>query len=210
MQAEISILRRQNTSLENTLGELKEYLTKADNRALQKAHKELETRADKAVEEGDTDAYHRAKGEMKDLEQEAKKAAPAAKPAPAPDDDPAFQGWLPENAWYDPRDEGFDAEQASFADSIAPQIGRTGLVGKSFYDRIAKEVKKKFPERYGNPRRKQAQAVEAGGRSGGNGKTQWSEVGKDGQEAFKKFVSQGVFKDTKEDREKYADDYLNG
>lgn len=215
LQADVARLTRQNTSLENTLGELKEYLTKADNRALQKARKELEAKADKAVEEGDTDAYRHAKVEMKDLEQEAKaeaKAQPAKKPAAAnPDDDPEFQGWLPDNTWYDPKDDGFDAELAAFADSVAPQIGRTGLVGKPFYERIATEVKKKFPDRFGNQRRKQAQAVEGGGRGGGgNGKTLWAEVGKDGHEAFKNFVGQGIYKDTREDREKYADVYING
>ncbi len=212
LQADVGRLTRQNTSLQNTLDELKEHLTKADNRALQKARKELEAKADRAVEEGDTDAYRGAKVEMKELEQEARaEAAPAKKAAASPDDDPAFQGWLPDNAWYDPRDDGFDAELASFADTIAPQIGRTGLVGKPFYDRIATEVKKKFPDSFGNQRRKQAQAVEGGGRSGGgNGKTLWSEVGKDGHDAFKNFVGQGIYKDTKEDREKYADVYING
>lgn len=212
LKAEISSLTRTNASLERLLGEVKNHLTKADSRAYKRALKDLEAKADKAVDEGDPDAYRSAKGEMKELEQEVKaETKPEKKSVSSPDDDPAFQGWLPDNSWYDPRDEGFDAELASFADSIAPQIARTGLVGTPFYDRIAKEVKRKFPEHFGNQRRKQAQAVESGGSGGGgNGKTLWSQVPKTDQAVFKRFVSEGLYKDTKEDREKYADVYING
>lgn len=207
LKAEVSSLKSEVRSMKQTLGEAADHLKKADQRAYAKALKDLEAKADKAVEEGDTDAYRAAKGEMKDLAQEVKAEA---KPVTQPRDDPAFQGWLPENAWYDPRGDGFDPELAGYADSIAPQIARTGLVGKPFYDRITTEMKKKFPDRFGNQRRKSAPAVEGGGSGGGgNGKTLWSQVPREDQPQFKRFVDQGLYKDTKEDREKYAEVYLN-
>ncbi len=210
LKAEITSLNRKVTSMEKTIGDAAEYMKKADARAYKKAAKDLEAKADKAVEEGDTDAYRAVKGEMKELEQEVKAEAKQA-PAQTPDDDQAFQGWLPDNAWYDPRGEGFDPELASFADGIAQQIGRTGLVGKPFYDRIATEVRKKFPDHFGNQRRKQAQAVEGGGNaSGGNGKTLWDEVPKADRAAFKRNVADGLFKDDKAGREEFADFYING
>jgi hypothetical protein len=212
LKAEVSKQTRQIANLEQTIKDLGAHLTKAETRAYQKALKEIEVKADKAVEEGDTDAYRRAKGEIKDLEQEAEAEAkdkPQVKSAPR--DDPEFDGWLPDNIWYDPKDDGFDAEMAAFADSIAPQIGRTGLVGKPFYERIATEVKKKFPDHFGNQRRRQAPAVEAAGGGGsGNGKTLWSQVPKADQGEFKRFVGQGLYEDTPKGREKYADIYLNG
>lgn len=212
LKAEISTLNRKVQSMGKTIEDAAEYMKKADVRAYKKAVRDLEAKADKAVEEGDTDAYRAAKGEMKDLEQEVKAEATQAKTAtPSPDDDPAFQDWLPDNAWYDPRDEGFDPELASFADSIASQVGRTGLVGKPFYDRIAKDVKKKFPDHFGNQRRKQAQVVEGGGSGGGgNGKTLWDEVPKDARAVFKRNVEDGLFKDDKAGREEYAELYING
>ena len=212
LKAEVSKLTRQNDSLARTLGEVKDHLTKADSRAYQRALKELEAKADKAVEDGDTDAYRQTKGEMKDLAAEATAAAKTkTETAPAPRDDPDFDNWLPGNVWYDPKDEGFDAEAAAFADSIAPQIGKTGLTGKPFYERIAAEVKKKFPDHFGNQRRRQAPAVEgAGSGGGGNGKTLWSQVPKADQGEFKRFVEQGLYEDTPKGREKYADIYLNG
>ena len=212
LKAEIASQGRKIQSMGKTIEDAADYMKKADSRAYKRAVRDLEAKADKAVEEGDTDAYRAVKGEMKELEQEVKDEAKQAKTAAAsPDDDPAFQGWLPDNAWYDPRDDGFDPELTSFADSIAPAIGRTGLVGKPFYDRIAKEVKKKFPDRFGNQRRKQAQAVEGGGNaSGGNGKTLWDEVPKDARTVFKRNVADGLFKDDKAGREEYAELYVNG
>ena len=212
LKAEISTLNRKVQSMGQTIEDAADYMKKADARAYKKAQRDLEAKADKAVEEGDPDAYKAAKGEMKDLEQEVKAEAKQTKAVVyAPDDDPAFQGWLPDNAWYDPQDDGFDPELTSFADSIAPAIGRTGLVGKPFYDRIAKEVKKKFPDRFGNQRRKQAQAVEGGGNpGGGNGKTLWDDVPKDARAVFKRNVADGLFKDDKAGREEYAELYVNG
>jgi hypothetical protein len=209
LKAEISKLNRQVASMERTMGDFSAHLTKAENRAYQKALKEIEVKAEKAVEEGDPDAYRRAKGEIKDLEQEVKAEAKAATPS-KPKDDPDYDGWVIDNAWYDPKDDGFNAEMAAFADSIAPQIGRTGLVGKPFYERIAAEVKKKFPDHFGNQRRRQAPAVEGAGGGGGNGKTLWSQVPKDAQAEYKRFVEDKLYEDTPKGREKYADIYLNG
>lgn len=214
LKAEIASQGRQIQSMKQTIEDAADYMKKSDARAYKKALKDLESKADKAVEEGDTDAYKRTKVEMKELEQEAKEEATqakATKPAPTPDDDPAFQAWLPDNAWYDPQDEGFDPELASYADGIAQSIGRTGLVGKPFYERIGKEVKKKFPEHFGNQRRKQAQAVEGGGGGGGsNGKTLWSDVPKEARAIFKRNVADGLFKDDAAGREEYAELYVSG
>ena len=209
LKAEISTLKRQVTSMGKTIADAADYMKKADTRAYKKAVRDLETKADKAVEEGDTDAYRAAKGEMKELEQEVKAEATQAK-EPTPDDDPTFLDWLPDNAWYDPRDDGFDPELATFANSIAQAIGSTKLVGKPFYDRITKEVKKKFPDHFGNQRRKQVQAVETGGGGGGNGKSLWDEVPAADKKVFKRNVADGLFKDDKAGREEFAEYYING
>lgn len=211
LKAEISKQTREIASLKKTLEGIGAHMTKVENRAYQKAFKEIEAKAEKAVEDGDTDAYRRAKGEAKDLEKEAKAEA-KVEAKPEQKDDPDYDGWVSDNAWYDPREDGFDAEMAAFADIVAPQIGRTGLVGAAFYERIKTEVKKKFPDRFGNQRRRQAPAVEgAGGGGGGNGKTLWSQVPKEVQRGeFKSCVEQGLYEDTPKGREKYADIYING
>lgn len=211
LKREIASLTREMGSMKRTLGEAAEHLKKADARAYKKALTDIEAKADKAVEEGDTDAYHRAKGEMKELEQDVK-AEVRTETKPVQQDDPVYDSWLVGNAWYDPQDEDFDVEMASYADSIVKQTARTGLGGKALYDRMTSEIKKKFPDRFGNQRRKQLAAVEGGGGGGGggNGKTLWSEIPRDARAEFKRFVGQGLYKDNKEGQEEYADIYING
>ena len=210
LKAEISKLNRQVASMERTMGDFSAHLTKAENRAYQKALKEIEVKAEKAVEEGDTDAYRRAKGEIKDLEQEVKAEAKTA-PTPAPKADPDYDSWIIDNSWYDPATESFDPEMAHYAGGVSNEIARLNLPNVAFLARVAVEVKKKFPDRFGNQRRRQAPAVEgAGGGGGGNGKTLWSQVPKEARTEFKRFVGEGYYKDDNEGREKYADIYING
>lgn len=210
LKAEINSLTRKMNSMERTLGEAAEHIKKATALGYKKALKEIEAKADKAVEEGDTDAYHRAKGEMQELEQEVK-AETKVETKPVPKDDPDFDGWLSDNVWYDPKDDAYDVEMASYADSIVGSVGRTGLQGRGLYDRMTAEMKKKFPDRFGNQRRRQAPAVEGAGAGGGsNGKTLWSQVPKEARAEFKRFVGQGLYKDDKEGQEKYAEIYTNG
>lgn len=209
LKAEVSKQTRQIANLEKTIQDLGAHLTKAENRAYKKALNEIETKAEKAVEDGDTDAYRRAKGEIKDLEKEVQAEA---KPVPTPTqkDDPEFESWLSRNSWYDPATESFDPEMSAFAGNVGNEVARLNLSNPDFLTRIAAEVKKKFPDRFGNQRRREAPAVEGAGGGGGDGKTLWSQVPKSDQGAFKRFVQQGLYEDTPKGREKYADIYING
>ena len=45
---------------------------------------------------------------------------------------------------------------------------------------------------------------------GGNEKTLWSQVPKSARAEYQRFVSDNLYDDTKEGKEKYADAYLNG
>ena len=209
LQTQNDKLGREIASLKTTIEDLGKHLTKADQRAYVKAARDLETTADRAAEDGDMDAYRKAKTEMKDLVQEVKTEEPNTR-VPSPDNDVDFQSWLPDNAWYDPKDDDFDVELAGYADFIASQVGKKGLSGNPFYEAITKEVKKKFPDRFGNSRRRQAPAVEGGNNRGAGGKTLWDQVSNEDRKVFKSFVKQGLYKDDKEGREAYADIYVNG
>ncbi len=206
LKAEVGKLTRANQDLTKTVQDLGAHLTKADQRAYAKAAKDLQTRADQAAEEGDSEAYRRTRGEMKELETEARaevqakaKASVTTMAPQARPDDPEFDAWLPGNAWYDPGDDGFDAEMATYADSIAPSIGRLGLTGTPFYDRIATEVKKKFDK--GSSARRRAPAVEGGGNSPrrSNGKA-YADLPADAKAACDRLVGQKVWHDIEDDK----------
>lgn len=208
------ILRQDNQRLERELREvrttldgLKDHFSKAENRAYEKARKEIEGQMRSAAEEGDTQAYDAAKRDMDELDRDIKEASKAKAPDYNPDEDPDFLAWTSDNAWYN-NDPFLTAE----ADKIAPVIARKRLTGRAHYDAITAALKTEYPSKFdrSNPKRERPSAVEGANGSGGGKKTLWEQVPKGPRETFSRFVSEGLYKDTKEDREKYADEYLNG
>lgn len=203
--------------LKTTIENLGSHLTKATENAYKKALKDLEAKADKAVEDGDTEEYKRIRGETKALEEEVKTEAKTEKKKsdPVPEDDPEYMGWMSDNAWYDPNSDGFDVEASAYADSIVEQVGRRGLKNKALYDAVAGEVKKKFPEKFGNARRRNAAAVEGAGssrRSNGKG---YADLPSDAKAICDRFVSQKVWHDiesgenyARKARERYCQEYF--
>lgn len=208
-QAEISRLRSEVSDLKTTISDLGSHMKKADQRALERARKELQTQMDSAVEEGDTDAYNRAKQGIADLDEEVQEATKGAEAAPNnADNDPAFIAWHKDNDWYGP--DG-DVKATIYAEEIAPVVARK-YQGADLYDEITKRVRQEFPDLFKpaeNSNRRKPPPVEGASAAGGGGKTLWSKVDKEGREAFARFVKQGVFEDKKEDREQYARDYVD-
>ena len=217
-QKRISALNGDVRELKQTIADLGDHLRKADQRALERARQEIQGRMDAAVEENDPDAYKRAKSDLGALEKEVDAAAEAAKEKPKPESVPnavtpeaqaLFDDFQAANDWYGP--DG-DPKATIFANRMAKEVAESGFTGKKFYDVLRDMVKDEFPALFegggkadGNRRR--APAVEGAGGSGGGKKTLWDQVDQEGKDTFKRFVKQGLFKDTKEDREKYASDW---
>lgn len=211
-KAEIGRLEREVKELKSTIGDLGSHLKKADTRAYERARKDLEAEMRAAVADGDTEAFDRVNADIKALEKEV---AEETKPEPKKDDgaSPAFEAWHKDNDWYF-GETAASIKMTAFADQALGPMKRKypDLPEREFLDKIAALVKEEFPDQFENTRRKKPPAVEGapnGGGGGGDG-SMWSKVDKPGRDAFAKFVKQGLFEDKKEDREKYADDYLNG
>lgn len=205
-KAEISRLNGELSELKTTINDLGAYMKKADSRAMEKARAALETEMREAVADGDVEAYDRISDDIKDLADDAEEKVEEAKPDP--EGDPAFKEWHGSNDWYNE-----DVDMTVFADNAASIVARNnpGVTGAPFYEKVDKLVKAKFPDKFENTRRNKAPKLE--GANNGTGKGQgglWAQVDKEGRDAFSRFVTQGVFDDTKEDRNQYADDYING
>ncbi len=208
LKAENARQASQIDGMQKTLDDLVKFTKKADSRARQKALDEIRAEQRAAVEEGDTAAFDAAADKMTALEKDVAEE-PAAKTEQNPDDDPAFIEWAKDNDWYGA--DG-DPELTLFAEESATVIARK-YKGAELYKRVEDRVRAKFPDHFkaaGNPNRGKASAVEGTANTKPAGKTLWSEVPKDAHSVFKSFVEQGLYEDTKEGREQYADVYLNG
>lgn len=197
LRAQLKALERQNIDLSKSVGEFKQMSDTAFDRAYAKAKKELQTEIKTAAKAGDDKAVDAATDELADLEGEKAKRKAAA------DKDPVFDGWLAQNAWYN------DAELQPEAEAIAFKLRRKGdkTEGLAFLDKVKEEMKKQFPEKFGNPRRQQPGGTErpaAGGDGGERGsKKGWDSLPSEAKESGERYIKQKLFKD----KAGYADAY---
>lgn len=197
-----STLKRQDgelTEIRGTLGEFRDHYRNVEQRAHDRAVTELKSEQRAAVEDGDTAAYDAAGKKIDDLDKDA--PVKATKPAErTQDEDPNFKAFSADNPWY-----GDDIRLTAYAESISAVVGRKHE-GRTFYDKIAEEVRAEFPEKFGNAARKKPSRVEGSGagtmrRGSGNGKT-YADLPPEAKAACDRFVKQNLMK-----RDQYVSDY---
>lgn len=209
LQTENAKLSRDLDELKRTVGDLKQYLSKADQRAYQRAISDLKQKQRQAVEDGDTQAFDQVERQMQDLTRQASESQEAEQAGQGEgqrQEHPDFAAWRAENPWY-----GDDPVLTTRADEVGQRLAGHGYQGRQLFDAVTQVLKEEHPSKFGKPngQGRKASAVEGTGTKG-HAKTKWDQVDQEGRAAFNRFVKQGVFSDTKEDRERYADDYLNG
>ncbi len=138
-------------------------------RAYEKAKRDLQSKMDRAVEEGETEVYHEAKQELRDLESE-RPPEPVAKPeqepvqqptsqpdpasAPSTELSPVAKSWIDGNqdimqdVMLNPIAVGMHN-----ANMIPKTHGGAGMTEQQSLDAVRKEIRKRFPEKFENTRR---------------------------------------------------------
>lgn len=159
----------------------------------------------KAVAEGDTDTWARLEDEKTKLE----------KPADIPFEEKGGNGneaaivmqWKRDNPWYDT-----DPELGTYADSVSNFISaRHGrLAPEDLLDRVKQEVQRRFPEKFGNQKRRNPPNVDrtdysTGGGGKDTGKKSYSDLPADAKAACDDLVRQKVLT-----RDQYVQTYFEG
>lgn len=155
--------------LSKALKDFGEHHTKTEAKAYERALKDLEAKQDAAAEIGDVAGVRAITREIADMAKDAAKPATQEPPAEAEE----LTAWKAENPWF-----AKDAAMRGATMEIANEVEQdTGLKnGPRFYAEVDKRVRAAFPDKFTNPRRQEAGAVEApsaGRRTGG--KT-WSDL----------------------------------
>lgn len=153
-----------------------------------------------AVETGDIDAY-KALDKQEDKLREAAPDAP--KQSAVPDNHrTAIESWSVDKPWF--KSDPVKTQAAALLYGQAQQNGLTDPAAiLAFVDR---EMATQFVDL--RPKVAQVESVEAGLTfGGGSSSSPFEKLPKDAKDAFRRFVEKGVFKDTKEDRAQYAEDY---
>lgn len=162
-------LKEVNTRIGEMTSAFKEHVglaRKAEERAFDRAKREIQTKMRSAVEMADKPAFQQAEAELEQLEQTRpvppttpvkdtteKKTPEAAK---APSLDPAVQSWLSENTWMNT-----DPEMAAVAGALHARMLQTEphLSMSENLARVKVTIAKRYPEHFGNHKREESAAV---------------------------------------------------
>lgn len=208
MAQQEELLRQQNITIEelkNTLTEFVDFSRGAEERAYKKAVAKLQAKQKTAKEAGDLEAFVEATEKIDALIAEHPTVTGKDKPAgdatgkggpktpqqeyqewldAEPD---AFDDWKVENTWFEDDPEMF--AYAGQMDQFLHAKHGLKLSRSQRLEKLTELVKKKFPEKFGNPARKSGSPVEgdSGGRPGGNGKHSYNDLPPDAKKQCDKW-----------------------
>jgi hypothetical protein len=161
-----------------------------------------------AVEEADTATFDRLEQEKQDVIKDYSEQTPK----PGPQIDPEVQAykssetgaWLNNPVLHETAARLIDANPAMLAQPAKTQL-------EYAEGEIRKMYPAYFPKKEEPKPKPQRQVVDSGGLAGGGmpSATKFSKLPGEARTQFDKFVKDGIFADTKEDREEYANEYNN-
>ena len=193
LRERLRTMERTNADLSKTAAEFKKMSDSAFDRAYKKAKSDLEAEIEAKAAAGDGKGAKEAAKELAELEGEKKERDAAG------DRDPVFDAWVAENSWYTQ-----DTELAAEAEGVALILRKRGVKtdGVTFLNDVKSELKKRFPEKFSNPRRAAGGGVErpSGGGEGGGGasKKGWESLPAEAKEAGERYIKQKLYKDKAE------------
>lgn len=160
----------------------------------------IEAKKRQAVADGDEEAYDRYSKEeieLPDFEEEK-----PSTPEVDPQMEQEFREWGEKNQWYNT-----DPDKAVLADSYGAFLKRTQpeLSNKEWLNKISDYVETKFS----NQNRRKASAVDGGTpKARSTAASMFDKLDDSAKKQFSRFVEDGIFKNTKEEREAFAKDVL--
>lgn len=212
MQAELD---RRDADFQTRLDRMDRMHQRREAQMRQQMEEQFEDRVRKAAETGDSDAldaaFRERKADADRLSKEQKEEQGDGEDDKQQQLSRTQREWLEDNAWYE-KDATLTRWAKTFADDIEDEMPAASEREK--LAEIAKRVREQFPDKFGGTKKRSP--VESGSRvfEGGNGEARAGQlfskmVPPEGKEQFKRDVASGLYKDTKEDRERWAEAYLS-
>jgi hypothetical protein len=173
----IDHLSRQHKATVQALNDLKTHYTKVKETEYNRALADLKKERKEALREGDADRFEELDDEIDRIEEAAKEIKTVAESRPEPVTHPEFVAWLSRNPWYNTT-----AHMRVFADDVGTKLAATGLEPAEVLKRVEKAVREEFPNKFRNPNKDTAPAVESSGNKGTKSGKGFSEADLDDRE----------------------------
>lgn len=191
VRATVKKQEREIAELKASMKQFAEFHSKTEARAYDKALADLKAQRAEAIAAGDGETFAKVDDAIDDLKKDIESKA---KSAPKDEDDPVFSEWKDRNKWLD------DPKMEAFGNAAANYLRSTGekATGAEFLDMVTKEVKAKFPEKFENPRRASAPAVEGGAPAARKGGKSYADMPADARAACDRMARNGYADKPKE------------
>lgn len=147
--------------LKATMAKFQGFLTKAEQRAYERARRDLEAELVQAVEFNDVEGVLKINKKIVDLNDEMRAEAEPVEPdAPRLDEDTqeALDAFTERNPWFKK-----DRVMTVAAIEFGEQLAAKGIVGPDQIAEVERRMRREFPEKFENQRRKAPATVEGAG-----------------------------------------------
>ena len=176
--------------LESTVAKLAEHNAKTDERAYERALRDLKAELATAAQSGDAEAVDQITDEIADLK--------TAKAAPRDTFEDTFNAWKADNAWYDN-----DPDLQAYAFGVGQELAGKKVSREDQLTQVAERVRKAFPHKFENPRRREPGAVEGATNARRPAGKTYADMPADARQICDEFVRDKILT-----REKYVADYF--
>lgn len=165
LQDQLDRMTSEMAEVRNATVELREFSSKAEERAYKRAKEELDREMRAAFQTGDAAAFDDARRRMDGLE--TPKPAETARATPStPQLDPRVKQWIDSNEWFN-RDKTMNSFATAYHGTLLAD--KPGMTMEENLAEVAAEVKRRFPEKFSNARRDAPNAVGSPGAPNGMG-----------------------------------------
>lgn len=196
VEAENATLKSDMATLKKDVAEFRKYHSQTEQRAYQRALRDLEERQADAVHANDLGAVKAITKEIADLSRDVR-TDDSGDAYATPDHAKAVSSWKAENVWF-----GSDAAMTGAANAIASELEQQGVKGADQLAEVAKRIRAEFPHKFENERRRAPAAVEGSTTPRKAGKT-WADLPPEARSTADRWVKQGLVT-----KEQYLKDYF--
>lgn len=163
----IDQVQRTAKRAEQTLAQFKDHYLKMQDIANKNAIAALKAERKEARAVGDFEKMDEVDDRIKETEAASAAAVQEIRAATSvPEIHPEVAEWVTKNEWYNK-----DLPMKAYADAVAANLNKQGIVGPELLKGIDAEVRKAFPTKFSNPNRSRPGAVESSTNRGTASKT---------------------------------------
>jgi len=206
IETELNATKEQIKEKDRVMKKVLDLHESVSEREYQRALKTIQDQQKDAINNADGDTWQKLEEEKNSLQKPEKIETKKEEPQ-TPQEAPEFTEWKQENSWFnlesdDPNDESI------YASVLEQKLIKKGYSGRALLDEITKNVKTRFPERFENPNRQNAD-LDSASTSGVDTtpkRKSYNDLPADAKSACDRFVKQGLYKD----RNEYVKEYFEG